>query len=695
MTYRPSGPLVVFEETTPLANGAEFTSAWYPRRFEAMIVAITSDVDLDYFLEFSPDETNTDSSLSYTYDASGINPPRRIIIAREFFRVRVQNNSGGAQTTFRMEVSEGSFPKLETRLGAALETDADALLVRSVSTGLSPDNTYNDERQDGYNPNFTTDTPLLNGQSFQSPIVDMSGYSFLINEIAADQDLSLTGEWFDDMSGTNLIRTFTLQYSGGDLATPATLMPSQYLRYTLTNNSGSDCTFTRLRVKTTNTTIAGQTLPVEGFVPLNVSAQLGRSILTGKNRSSGTYQNVELSRGNNLLVDVDNISITAFDELKTAQRYAQIELKSAVDNVSALRNFTDVTNGSVTVGATGEYNIATTATLGASALLQSGERGRYIPGYQAECGVGIRIPTQTWAGTQQVEWGYFDSANGFGYGIDATGKYIFIKRNSVTTKTYQSSWNKDTLDGSADTNNPSGYTLDFEDGIVSQIEFIWYGYGQINYYINIKDPSSLRGSIPVLVHTTLPDNQTSIQQPNLPISVQVNNGDQSTAREVFVGGRQFSIYGQPNERFRITGERRLSVGVVNSAWRPLISFRRKSGAGNNQSVELTGLNIIPDATVIYSFVTGGTLTGATFGNLTDVSPEETVLESDVSATAITGGEFFGGEYLATGSNRAETLATLEQLDFDFVNSDIVTLVCRSVGTSATIEAVTLNAREQW
>lgn len=394
-------------------------------------------------------------------------------------------------------------------------------------------------------------------------------------------------------------------------------------------------------------------------------------------------------------VFVGNISRTSFDEIKTASRYAQIELKSAVGSVSNIRNIVETTNGTVNVNSSGEYLVQTNANLSASALLQSGERGRYIPGYQAEFGLGIRIPTQSWSGTQYAEWGYFDDDNGLGYGIDGLGKYIFIKRDQTYNKIYQSDWNNDTLDGSSDDNNPSSHTLDYEDGVIAQCEYIWYGYGAISFSINIKDENSSRGSTPVLIHTFLPDNQTSIEQPNLPLSVKINNGDQSTAKQVYVGGRQFSIYGQPNERFRITGERRLSVNLVNSAWRPIISFRRKSGIGNNQSVELANLNIVPDSNVIYTFVTGGTLTGASFGNLTDVSTSETVLESDVSATAITGGTFFGGEYIATGNNRAETLATLSQLDFDFVNSDIVSLVARSIGSTATIEAATLNAREQW
>lgn len=396
-------------------------------------------------------------------------------------------------------------------------------------------------------------------------------------------------------------------------------------------------------------------------------------------------------------VDLNNVKTTSFDELKVASRFAQIELKSAVDQVSLLRNAVTQTNGSVDVNASGEFLVQTDAVLGANVFFESGERGRYIPGYQAEAGVGVRLPDQTWVGTQKVEWGYFDENDGIGYGVDAGGVYIFIERQgTVTAKVYQSNWNKDTLDGSGGIRNATGYTLDMSEGNVMQIEFIWYGYGPVQWFISIKDPNLRIGSSPVLIHSELPSQSTSISQPNLPIGVRINNGDQSTSKQIFVGGRQFSIYGEPVQRFRITGERRSNVSIAAGSWVPLISFRRKTGRGNTQSVEISSVNISANGNLFYSFVSAGTLTGASFGNLTDTATTETVVESDVSATAITGGHFFGGEYIYTGTNQSTSVGALRDLDFDFVNNDIVTLVVRTIGAqSVTVNAATFNIKEQW
>jgi hypothetical protein len=415
------------------------------------------------------------------------------------------------------------------------------------------------------------------------------------------------------------------------------------------------------------------------------------------NNTNSNVTGTKISGGRSALdVSISNAGTTSFNELKTASRYAQIELKSAIDSVSTLRNTTTTTNASVAVNTSGEYTLSTTAVTNASVLFESGERGRYIPGYEAECGIGVRIPTQTWTGTQYTEWGYFDDNNGVGYGIDSTGPYIFIKRQGVKTKTYQSDWNKDTLDGSnVFDSNPTGSTLDLQNGVISQIDLLWYGYGAIKFFINVKDATTLRGSVPVLVHVILPENDTSISQPNLPISVIVENGDSATSKNVYVGGRQFSIYGRASERYRINGELNTTIAVTNSAWTPLISFKRKTGIGNNQTVALANLDIIPDGNIIYTFVTGAALTGSSFGGFTNVAATETVLEVDTAATAIVGGTFFGGEHLAVGNNQGKLLETLENMDFAFVNSDAVTIVAKSIGASANVEAVTLNAKEQW
>jgi hypothetical protein len=396
-----------------------------------------------------------------------------------------------------------------------------------------------------------------------------------------------------------------------------------------------------------------------------------------------------------LLVDVDNLELTPFNELKTAARVVQVELKSNVGTVSPLRNEVTTTNGAVEINASGEYRVYTNNLASAVAELQSGARGRYIPGYQLECGIGIRIPTQTLTGTQKIEWGYFDEDDGIGYGLDATGLYVFIKRLGVLTKTYQSEFSNDTLDGSNTTRNPSGATLDLADGNIFQMEFVWYGYGTVQWHISVRSDADKRGSTPVLVHSLNTRETTSVSQPNLPVTVNVQNGTSATGVQAFVGGRQVSIYGQTSETYRINGEYVLAKSAPINVWTPIISFRRKTGRGSNQTVKVNNFEIISNQEILVTFVSGHSLTGASFGNFQDVSTNDTVVEVDRAATAITGGNFFGGYSFASASRTNQSqVSRVEVNNFEFVNDDIVSLVVKPLTTNATIQAI-FDIQEQW
>lgn len=541
-----------------------------------------------------------------------------------------------------------------------------------------------------------TSTPLGVSEAFVGRWEDVSSFDAVSFSIRADQNCTLYAE-FDsgiDNGVTDSVLTYTIMANENEVH--RLTVTRSFFRLRIVNGSSAQ---NYLSVSTMLGSYPLLTAALNASLTQDSDSIVTRSVITGQD-PEGTFKNVKLDKNGTLNTNIANVSRTSFKEIKTASRFAQIELKSAVGSVSNLRNIIVETDGSVTIPSSGEYRVATSATVNAIATLQSGERGRYIPGYEAEAGQGIRIPQSTLdaiSGTASIEWGYFDDDDGMGYGVDAGGVYIFVDRKGTrTVKVYQSNWNKDTLDGSGNANNPSGYSIDLAGGKIFQIEFVWYGYGSIQWYINVKDNTTERGGIQTPIHINTPDGATSLAQPNLPLTTRVKNGDQATALECFVGGRQFSIYGKPNQKFRINGERNSGVSCASGSWTPLISFRRKSGRGNTQSVELDNVYIVPDGLLYYAFVTGGTLTAASFGNLTDVATSETTMESDTSATAITGGTFLGGTYIALGSNRNEIISELKNLDFNFVNSDIVTLVARPVGgTSITVDAVTLNVREQW
>ncbi len=289
-------------ETNIIANGGSYTSDWTERTGPEMLIAISTDQDLDYYAEFSPDGINNDSSLPYTYDASGINPPRRLVIARKFWRIRIVNNSGSDLTYLRAQVSIGDFDPLSSKINATIDDQSDSVVSRAITTGKDPNNNYVNVSADGYVDAFGTTTALDNGEVFDSGIVDLSGYQSLKTEVASDQDGTIVGTWYDDAAGTNIIRTFTLPYSASEtLSVTGTIILGKYLRYTFTNDSGVNQNRLYFNVRLSNVSMSGQILKVEQFVPTNVLTQLNRSILVGK-KSSGVYGNVGINDANALEV---------------------------------------------------------------------------------------------------------------------------------------------------------------------------------------------------------------------------------------------------------------------------------------------------------------------------------------------------------------------------------------------------------
>jgi hypothetical protein len=116
--------------TTPLGGAATFTGAWEDvSRYSDLIVAVSTDVDGSYALQFSPDGVNVDSTLTRYYRTSQIEPPHRFTVTRAFFRI-VYTNGTDAQSHFRLQVHYGTYQPLNAPLDATLSQDYDATPTR-------------------------------------------------------------------------------------------------------------------------------------------------------------------------------------------------------------------------------------------------------------------------------------------------------------------------------------------------------------------------------------------------------------------------------------------------------------------------------------------------------------------------------------------------------------------------------------
>ncbi|WP_026691204.1 hypothetical protein [Alteribacter aurantiacus] len=394
-------------------------------------------------------------------------------------------------------------------------------------------------------------------------------------------------------------------------------------------------------------------------------------------------------------VNVESATITnvgpnlsnQFNALNVSERTPIVELFS----VYGINEIRDLVLGDVTNDGT-EYLVST--ALASPSFLQSVERGRYIPGYAAEGGIGVRTDSVP-EGNQVMRWGVFDESNGFFFGRNATGIFIAVRREGATDLLVQQpNWNIDPLDGTG----PSGYVLELDRGNIFQIVFTWYGYGVINFNVVIQDADTLAQEV-VTVHRFRPEMETSTTDPNLPLRAEADdNGTDATPLELFVGGRQYSIIGKYNPTFRITSEiRSITIGALGVPT-TFISFRRKpifpagSARPNSVTVQLEGLDIGATNAVTYEIRVGGTPTG-TYGNIANIPPNETALEVSTDISNLTGGiAIYKGVAPGGGVNRA--LATESQLDLNLIDLEPITLIITSLANNNPT-TVSFRMREEW
>ena len=116
--------------TTLLTAGSTFTGTAEENSYADVMVDVKTDQNGTFYLEFSSDGTNWDSSLSYQYDTARINPPHILVKADRYFRVRFTNDSASDQTYLRLTTYYGAFNKLTASINGTLSENFDALATR-------------------------------------------------------------------------------------------------------------------------------------------------------------------------------------------------------------------------------------------------------------------------------------------------------------------------------------------------------------------------------------------------------------------------------------------------------------------------------------------------------------------------------------------------------------------------------------
>lgn len=117
--------------TTLITNGNNFTGTWEDvTKYNSVVVAVKTDQDGYFEIQFSPDGTNIDSTLTRYYRTSQIEAPHRFTITRQYFRVIFYNNSGSDQTFLRLQTTIGEKLDLNSPTDSVMSQDFDAISVR-------------------------------------------------------------------------------------------------------------------------------------------------------------------------------------------------------------------------------------------------------------------------------------------------------------------------------------------------------------------------------------------------------------------------------------------------------------------------------------------------------------------------------------------------------------------------------------
>ena len=383
-----------------------------------------------------------------------------------------------------------------------------------------------------------------------------------------------------------------------------------------------------------------------------------------------------------LVTNVDTkLNNTQFGELKVANRTNLINLKSSF-GISPLRDLTTTSNGGTVVNSLsspGEYAISTSTNVASFSSLVSRERGRYTAGIEFEVGLGVRLGDTNYVGNEYARWGYYDSRNGYYYQYDSNGLRCFIRRGGIDTEVAETNDINELVSGVNLT------SLNLLEGNIYNISVVWYGYGDINFYININN-------ILYDYSRFFPSDGVSTETAVLPLSVELNNNGSGNAHTIYVAGRQFSCLGSYVPVRRLTPVTIMSktVPTVNAGstdnFTPIFSLRSRTTDIVSQ-VKFFDIQVISTSNILLAVFLDTALVGASYENIPNVNTSDTLLEYDVSATDMTANNLLVYSSLAIGSGNptpASLTSPLPPNVFDLPGVQDITICAKALTTTATV-----------
>lgn len=516
---------------------------------------------------------------------------------------------------------------------------------------------------------FSTAALLTNGQTYDSGVLSLIGYSQVQTDVLSDKNGTVTVDFVRDAAGSDILRTLIIPYVGGSgyqmFSAPAF---TPYVRYRFTCDETGQTDF-YFDTKFLNTALSPQILGLDAFISPRMVANLGRSIIVGKTLGDN-YKNVGINNQGHLQTAILEPK-TAFGEVMVADATPaiQIDFVYGVNNVTTKTLITG--SGSVTNGS-GMVSVSTTAATSSSAVVYSSRNLKYRPGQGALARFTALFSTGVEGSYQYAGMGFPDLENGLFFGYDEDVFGICLVKAGAMTCVPKASWNVDVMDGTGSASNPSGQLLDPTKGNVYQIKYQYLGFGALYFYVEEATTGNFN-----LVHVIQYANANtvpSLYNPSMPLLWAAENTTNSTNIVVKAGSGMAAVegkvallgprHGQSTTKTTVTTQVAAFTlknattynTITNGALvrvRTLSFGSNTGGAGNG----ITYLRLIKNATL------GGTPAytphdGSTSDNGTTITSGNSVVSVDVAGTTVTGGNVEYNAIVAVGNSMAEDVTEL-------------------------------------
>jgi len=341
---------------------------------------------------------------------------------------------------------------------------------------------------------------------------------------------------------------------------------------------------------------------------------------------------------------------------------------------------------------------------GAGVAYQTKQYFRYEPGKGRLCLLSGLLGAQTT--NVRSRFGNFDANNGSFFEMDGTlGPSIVLRSNVggsvVDTKVPQSQWNIDQMNGAG----PSGVNINFANMTIFWLEENCSGVGCVRYGFIVN-------GVVQACHEIYSDNKTTVLGTNtlsLPLRQEIyNTGSASginTSKIVIMalsnegGGDIIPSY---IHYVATSGPNSVAIGPT---YVPIVSIQPKllfAGQTNRIHILLdkAGL-IVPGISggsiVSFKLMYDGALTGASFSSVDPTS----VVNFDVSATALSGGTEIHADYAAPANNAQieedlrESVVLPFTLDINGANPDTYTLVAAALPVSTVATCAATETDGSW